>query len=70
MSRLDQTIQELELLIRSRYPIIYLVTYEETRSQKLLRSLSKKLEKEMHVWSVTKGFDHLTLENRSSRFMP
>jgi len=62
MNRLEQTLLELELLIRSRYPIIYLVTYEEARSQKLLQTLAKKLEKELYIWSVTKGFDHLTLE--------
>lgn len=62
MNRLEQTLLDLELLIRSRYPIIYLVTYEEARSQKLLQTLAKKLEKEIYVWSVTKGFDHLTLE--------
>ena len=37
--------QELETLIRARYPIIYVVTSEETRMQKVVVEVAQKREK-------------------------
>ena len=37
------TAQELELLIRSKYPIIYLETWEEERAENLLKVIANKL---------------------------
>ena len=36
---MQETRDELELLIRSRYPILYVVSWEEARSERLLRDL-------------------------------
>ncbi len=49
--------EELELLIRSRYPILYLVSWEEARTERLLRELGQSLQKKIYTWTVTKGFD-------------
>ncbi|MEE8574964.1 MAG: AAA family ATPase, partial [Thermodesulfobacteriota bacterium] len=46
---------EIEVLIRARYPIIYVVTWEEDRVEQQLREISKKRNKELYCWSVTTG---------------
>lgn len=51
------TRDELELLIRSRYPVLYLLTWEEGRAERLLRELGQDLNKKVYVWTVTRGFD-------------
>jgi SpoVK/Ycf46/Vps4 family AAA+-type ATPase len=48
--------EEIDLLIRARYPIIYIVSYEESRVIDCLKLLSEKQGKELITWSQTKGF--------------
>ena len=47
--------RELDVLIRARYPIIYIETWEEERVEKTLRDIAKKREKEFYLWTVTDG---------------
>src|SRR3954463_9503340 len=47
--------QELETLIRARYPIIYVVSWEEKRVEEALRAISANRGKRMFVWTVTQG---------------
>ena len=49
------TIRELELLIKSRYPIIYLETWEEERAESLLNLVAQNLKKPLFIWTSTKG---------------
>ncbi|VAX23619.1 ATPase of the AAA+ family protein associated with FIG137771 hypothetical protein [hydrothermal vent metagenome] len=53
-NRLTKAIDELKLLVRSRYPIIYLITYEEDRAEKILSDIAKSLKKKLSIWAVTK----------------
>lgn len=46
---------EIASLIRARYPILYLLTYEEARLENLLASLSKEQGKEFYTWTATQG---------------
>lgn len=46
---------ELETLIRARYPIIYIVSWEERRVEEALRAISQERGKKMLIWSVTQG---------------
>src|SRR3972149_1975686 len=46
---------ELEVLIRARYPILYVVTWEESRVERRLRQIAEKRKKELFCWSVTTG---------------
>ena len=39
--------QELETLIRARYPILYIVTSEETRVQNLIVPIAAKRQKKV-----------------------
>ena len=50
------TIQnEIETLIRARYPIIYLVTNEETRAVQMLTAIAAKRAKRLFEWSYSTG---------------
>lgn len=49
--------QELEILIRARYPLLYLVTQEERRAEEILRLLAHQLSKRFYLWSLTRGYE-------------
>lgn len=46
---------ELETLIRARYPIIYVVSWEEKRVEEALREITQARNKKMYQWTVTQG---------------
>jgi AAA+ superfamily predicted ATPase len=47
--------QELETLIRARYPILYVVSAEETRVQQLVVSIAQRRQKKAFEWSFSTG---------------
>jgi SpoVK/Ycf46/Vps4 family AAA+-type ATPase len=47
--------EEIETLIRARYPIIYIVTGEELRAQKVVVDIARKREKNAFEWSYGTG---------------
>jgi len=47
--------EELDILIRARYPLIYVVSWEEERVERCLREIAEKREKSLYVWTVTQG---------------
>ncbi len=47
--------EELEVLIRARYPIIYVVSWEEDRVERCLRKIAAARNKQLFVWTVTQG---------------
>lgn len=47
--------KELETLIRARYPIIYIVSWEEQRVEEALRKMSTERGKKIFFWTVTQG---------------
>lgn len=46
---------ELEVYIRARYPLLYLLTPEEERAIATLKQLAESLRKEVVTWSYTEG---------------
>lgn len=46
---------ELETLIRARYPIIYIVSWEEQRVEEALRKIAQDRGKKLFIWTVTQG---------------
>jgi len=48
-------VKELDLLIRSRYPILYIRTSEEGRACNLLANIAKAQKKDLVEWSATEG---------------
>jgi ATP-dependent 26S proteasome regulatory subunit len=52
-------VQELDVLVRARYPLVYLVTSEEQRLEAILGDLADAHGKALLGWSVTRGFRRL-----------
>jgi SpoVK/Ycf46/Vps4 family AAA+-type ATPase len=52
-------VQELDLLVRARYPLVYLLTSEEQRVEAILAGLAETHGKALLGWSVTGGFRRL-----------
>jgi SpoVK/Ycf46/Vps4 family AAA+-type ATPase len=51
--------REVEDLIKARYPLLYLVSSEESRVEKLLKEIARNREMRLEAWSVTEGFKTL-----------
>jgi SpoVK/Ycf46/Vps4 family AAA+-type ATPase len=48
-------LREIDTLIRARYPLLYLVTFEEQRVDAYLADLASAHGKELVEWSITRG---------------
>ena len=46
---------EIEILIRAKYSILYMVSWEERRVEDALARICKGLNRTLHTWSVTQG---------------
>ena len=64
MSTNNNIFNELEVLIRSRYPLIYLTSHEENRVISEIIDISKKNKKNLYSWTITSGLiDELATED-------
>jgi hypothetical protein len=52
-------VQELDVLVRARYPLVYLVTSEEQRVQAILEGLAQTHGKALLGWSIASGWKRL-----------
>jgi AAA+ superfamily predicted ATPase len=52
-------VEELDVLVRARYPLVYLVTSEEQRLEAILVQLAETHGKALVGWSVTSGLRRL-----------
>jgi SpoVK/Ycf46/Vps4 family AAA+-type ATPase len=46
---------ELEVLIRAKYPLIYVLSWEERRVEVLLKRVAERRRKRLYTWTVTEG---------------
>ncbi len=51
--------EELDILIRAKYPILYIVSWEERRIEHLLRQVAAQRRKNLYGWTVTDGLHPL-----------
>jgi SpoVK/Ycf46/Vps4 family AAA+-type ATPase len=54
---LDRVKEEIALSIRARYPIIYLISWEEARVRKALLDIARTLKKQIYFWSCSEAFE-------------
>lgn len=47
--------EQMDLLIRARYPVLYVVTHEEARLESLLAELSRRQGKPLWSWTAARG---------------
>ncbi len=59
--------EELEVLIRARYPLIYVVSWEEERVEQALQQIASKRNKKLFTWTVTQGIVKSGTEVQRSR---
>lgn len=55
--------QELDLLIRSSYPIIYVPTPEEERAEQLIQSVADQGSRALRIWDFVDGFRNGTAKS-------
>ena len=48
-------LKEIEILVRSKYPILYIVSWEERRIESTLQSIATDLKRTLNVWTLTQG---------------
>ncbi len=59
--------RELDVLIRARYPIIYVTTWEEERVQRCLLEIAHARKKQLYEWTITQGLQKVGAESRSGK---
>jgi ATP-dependent 26S proteasome regulatory subunit len=47
--------EEIETLIRARYPILYITSSEETRVQQVVQDIARRRQKKLFEWTYTTG---------------
>ena len=49
--------EDLNILIQARYPLVYLVTFEEERAEQTVAAVSQRLrpQRKFYTWTVTRG---------------
>ena len=58
-------VADLDTLIRARYPLIYLVSWEEQRLDRILQDLAAQHGKVLFGWSVTRGLRRIGISRES-----
>ncbi len=53
-------LEEIDELIRARYTLLWVVTWEEERARKLLAQVANKQQKALFEWSITDGLRRVT----------
>ncbi len=51
----EKQLKEVEILIRARYPILYVVSWEETRVVETLTKIGRRSNKKVYEWSCSGG---------------
>jgi len=62
-------VEEIRILIRARYPILYIVSWEERRLEGLLAEMAKSRNKGIFSWSITQGIQNLEAGTAAKRLM-
>jgi ATP-dependent 26S proteasome regulatory subunit len=47
--------KEIEVLVRAKYPILYVVSWEERRVEQAVTNVCKNLNRTLYTWTVTQG---------------
>jgi SpoVK/Ycf46/Vps4 family AAA+-type ATPase len=47
----------IEILIRARYPLIYVVSFEEARVEQCLKQITDSRKKQLFRWTITNGLE-------------
>jgi SpoVK/Ycf46/Vps4 family AAA+-type ATPase len=56
---LQKVLDNIDIHIRARYPMLYIVTHEESRVETALAKLAQTQNKEVHVWTASSGLTRI-----------
>ncbi len=59
--------EELEVLIRARYPVIWVTSWEEERVERCLSEIALRRNKSLFVWTVTQGIVRSGMESSQTK---
>src|SRR5205085_9077977 len=62
-----RAVDELDVLIRARYPVIYVTTWEEERVEQQLSRIAASRNKKLYVWTCTQGIVRSGSEPQSAK---
>ncbi len=62
---MDENLEEVEILIRARYPLIYITTWEEKRVESDLLRIATRTDKKIYSWTVTQGLVNVNVSKSS-----
>ncbi|MCM2322788.1 MAG: AAA family ATPase [Oligoflexia bacterium] len=48
-------LDDIDVLIRARYPLLYLLTHEEARLESLIHKIAENQKKKLYSWTATRG---------------
>ena len=48
--------EEVEIFIRARYPLLYILSWEERRIEAMLRQVAVRRQKRLYAWTITQGW--------------
>jgi len=51
--------REIEILVRARYPLVYVVSWEEARVEDVLAAVARARNKKLFIWTTTDGLHPL-----------
>jgi SpoVK/Ycf46/Vps4 family AAA+-type ATPase len=57
MTAAEDSGNKIEVLIRARYPLIYVVSYEEGRVCRRLKEITDARKKQLYSWTITNGLE-------------
>ena len=61
---IDDKAREIDVLIRARYPLIYLISWEERRVLAALREIAGRQNKQFFLWTETMGLRPAAVQQR------
>ena len=59
-------IEQLNILARAKYPLIYIISWEERRIEEMLRQVAGERRKQLYLWTLTNGIVPVDLPHDAS----
>lgn len=61
---------EIEVLVRAKYPIVFVLTWEERRASEAIESIAQELGRKLFTWSLTQGMKPGVAERSGAEKLP
>lgn len=55
----SKQVEELNILTRAKYPLLYIIAWEERRIEDILRQVAIERRKQLYLWTLTNGIVHI-----------